>query len=426
MRLAYGEGVRCWALAILVLAACGKEHTDIPLGPAAVDAAIRPDGDPCGIRPDLPLCSTSCGNNQIESCYYIHTHFTFCEYRTRTEQCDSEQAPTCAELGLYGDQKPCTSSCDVDRPKCEPCSPSNVACAAVGGSFRVAAVAASGVRVGMIEPDVNAGVGPQIWAVNHLTKVGDVPDFPRPRSRAIVGVANGWLIAGTAPNALYTFDGLSTSELGPARQIDTDEPALAYGPGQRAIVAWSEGSAGSYATYFELVDEIGQLVVAKTQLFAGDSSRPGVDTDGTSFFVGSRGSLARISSTGTTAITTGFPTSPMITEWARVTWHGTTGWYLTMSQTGYVAQRFDASGSPIGSVIDIGMAADVLADGNDLLVLRSVGGKLLLGRIDPNGVELASLEVGGAMDPARIVRAAGTLYVVWSWFWKLRIAQVAI
>jgi hypothetical protein len=90
-----------------------------------------------------------------------------------------------------------------------------------------------------------------------------------------------------------------------------------------------------------------------------------------------------------------------------------------------IARRFDARGTALGGVITLGLVEDVLADGDDLLVLRYAGNRLHLDRIDPTGTSVASSVVGAGIEEPRMVRAAGGLYVAWSWT-KLRIAQVSI
>lgn len=410
---------RCWLF--VALSGCGNGSPPPPLtGPAdaSLDAFGNADAATC-VAPPLPACAVSCGNGQIDACHELRTDHGVCRYETRTEMCDGASTPTCDERGYFGTASPC-ANCYINDAACEACDPAGVGCVTLG-TFRVGEVAASGSLLAIMEPGGTVGPPPRFSIIDQQAEVASL--WPEERGTAIVGVPGGWLVATSGPGALHTLSASGT--YGAGSPIDTDTPALAYGPGQRVIVAWSEYVQSSWQTFFELTDAGGQLVLPKTLLVAG--GEPGVGTDGTSFFVGTGGALAKIAADGTRSITTGFPTGAGV----HVSWHGTTGWYVAIDATvpAYAARRFGADGVALGATIAIGQIADVIADGNDLLVLRYVGfggRRLVLERIDPSGTTVATTVVGAGVSTSRIVRAGGSLYVAWSWPSRLHIALVSI
>jgi hypothetical protein len=415
-------------IALATLVACGHHglsseamSTDAAFGGPPIDAPADAPADAyCSPPPGVPECAAACGNGQIETCFWRYTHNSYCVVQTRTEACEVGIGPSCAEIGFYGDGQACEGCLQVSAAACEACSPTDLMCASVG-FFDPSAIAASDRLLGMIQT-TTAGAGPRILIVDPpSTIIANGPYWGNPDVRAIVGVQNGWLVARATPHELFTLD--AAGNIGPSKPIDTDEPAMARGPSGRVVVAWSEGSLGQYTTYFEIVDANGGIVFPKTLLFAGGTyHRPAAGSDGRSFFVGASGVLATIRSNGAYSVTTGFPNFG--TNRVQVTWDGNAGWYVAMDNVGsYVAQRFDATGAPIGSVITVGLGDDFLADGNDLLVVRYESPKLRLVRIDANGSSISDQEVG-AGGRGRIVRARGAVYVVW-WWLKLYIAQVA-
>jgi hypothetical protein len=292
---------------------------------------------------------------------------------------------------------------------CDACGIDALECSTQnGGGSRQVAV--SGTHVAIVADF-------EIRILDGLTPVtkGDISN-----ARGIVGTPSGWLVA--------TMDRLVPLALDGAQGLLQPRPAsedvsMTF-DGNRALLAWPEGNRVSFA----VTDASGLSLVAPTDLFEAPLAASAT-TNGMHFFVGGAGQLARIASTGTRTIGTGFPTQP--SELVHVTWSDATGWYVSSAGTNIVVQKFDATGAMVGAAITLTLNGatllDAVADGNDLIAfVVTPGQKLLVHRIDPTGAATVGDEAGvGDVTSPHLVRLGGDILASWERPSKLQLVRVA-
>lgn len=404
------------ALAVIGLAACQHAPADHPPG------ADAPPYEPCSyvIPPSGPLCIQTCGNQHIDDCYSATNNGAGCPvYFPTREQCDGSDLPTCAGAGYYGGSGACSSGCIYDDTGCDACAPTDVACATDPGAWLSGAPVASGSDV--------AVASSYAFAIFDGSLAPTVTVHPGIETDDLIAVPGGWLGVSYQPPRLTPLapDGAT----GMTVTIDVEPPlAATAGPGPRVLLAWNHfDNPDQWTTTVELVDATGAVRVAPVSLFAGNGGRVGVATDGTSYFVGSRGSLAKVAPDGTFTTTAGFPDDPtMYDQNVTVTWAGTTGWYIAPTSTAQMAQRFDSTGAPVGAPIAVPSTAWI-ADGNELIALELTGGKpshVQLARVTSAGTAGTPVDVGVA-SYATFSRMGSDFVVGWTGTNNLRLARVA-
>jgi hypothetical protein len=144
----------------------------------------------------------------------------------------------------------------------------------------------------------------------------------------------------------------------------------------------------------------------------------GATSDGTSFFVGASGQLARIAADGTSTVATGFPLR------ANERVYVTTGWYVSVVGNTLVGQRFDANGAVVGAAITVDLAGpilDLVADGTDLVVLRR-GSHIELVRISSAGMASVARSVGGGDASGQLDHMGANFAVSWNRLSQLELA----
>jgi len=397
-----------WALVAIVgvaFAACGGPPNRPDL---EIDAGryMCPSGPP-----QVPVCADTCGNGRIDRCAKADLNGEGCPvWREVPEACDGA-GPSCASLGFYAGTAACTT-CVIDDGSCDPCDPGDLSCAALD-PVGIVQIAVSGPRIA-------------IGAIALFDGVTPIARLDIAYLHAIVGTPDGWLVNASLPPTLATLD--ATGALGQPHPIAPAAlgPAMAFGAGQRAVLAWKQLVDGHYRVFAELADLSATVVIPPFELFDSDGTQLSAATDGTSFFVtGGGGMLARIAPDGAHTVAGGFPvvfdSSPRPND-VRVTWSGNTGWFVARTNAAYehTAQRFDSSGAPQGTPlpIDLGFqVADVLADGDDLLVLTATGHvvpTLQVVRIAPTGSIGAPHTVGVGSPSGALARLGDQIIVGWT------------
>lgn len=416
---------RLLLIGLVVLFAC-RERLPADGGDAGTTLGTPPappwTGCPCAQKPpNTPACGGStCGNGTLETCYTQSPMGCRC-VMILMEVCDGNV--TCDDLGFYGGSVECGPSClSTSTAGCEACAPANLACVKLAtGTPR--ALAASGTHLA-----VATTTGIEIFdGLTHVLKVY-VTD-----ARALVGVPNGWLVVSQTGPSLFTLD---TSGMGgAATTIASADTAMTYGPGGRALLTWRELVNAQSRGVFAIAATDGSLVVPRTELFGVGERRPAAATDGTSFFVGALGQLARIAPDGTSTIVTGFPVQqPTSNDDVALSWAGTTGWYVSWNNqlVTFTAQRFDAAGAKIGVPVTVNFGTvppfDFLADGDDLLVLRRVDRRYVIVRVTSAGAVSPGVEVGaihGSVSFGRFARLGSDVLVAWARQSYLQLAHSA-
>jgi hypothetical protein len=397
------------AIAIAV-AACNPG----PDGTYPFDAGhTSPDSfmQPPGCMPPTPLCGTTCGNSQLDHCY-VPTMPGHCSFFLVPEPCDGTLGvPSCDTQGFYGGTTACAGCSSISWSGCDACG-SSTACGtyaplAVATSFTLAV---SGSRVAL-------GGYYDVGIFEGLTEIARPP---LPYVSSVVGVPNGWLVLSSDPGAVTPVALDATAGTSIDFPYNGGHAKLTAGPPGRILALWEE-SVGeppnpAWHLFYALLDDSGTVVVGAQDLMTVDGgSGADATSDGTSFFVGSKGSLARIAVDGTASIVSGFPQQPTTTDdKVALTFAGTTGWYI--SGPGLVLRRFDSTGAAVGSALPMTLgsrALDFAADGSDLLVLRA-GTKLDVLRMNSSGVFVSTTEVGGgsAYD-GHLARVGTSVFTAW-------------
>ena len=396
-------------VAIAVLFGCRDAQQSDDAGTAAQTDAPPWTGCPCAQVPTgVPSCGGStCGNGQLDTCYTQSPMGCHC-VMVLTETCDGNV--TCEQLGFYGGEAACASNCLMtNTTACEACAPTNVECGKhATGTPRAVAVSGSHVAVA-----TSSGI--EIFGgVTHVTKV-NVTD-----ARALVGVPNGWLVVTDTGPSLSTLD--TAGVRGTPATIASPDTAMVAGPNGRVLLTWRAFVGAQWRGFFAITGTDGSVIVPSTDLSGVGDRAPAAATDGTSFFVGVLGQLARIAPDGTSTIVTGFPIQdPASYDDVRVTWAGTTGWYVSWNAhvIAFVAQRFDATGAKVGNPLSLNFGlqpVDFLADGDDLLVLRRVNKNYEIVRVTAAGVVSAATEVGafdGFIEFGRLAHHGTNVLAAW-------------
>jgi hypothetical protein len=370
-----------WRLVIVaVLIACKG-------GSSAPDAAWAPPC-PCAVEPaNIPPCGfATCGNGIVDTCFVRSPMGCHCVTVVR-ETCETTK---CESLGFYGNAIPCSANCQfVDPRRCNACAPENIVCRVNVIGEPPQQLAASASHIAVATPSNIAIFDGSL----------NVQIVVAPNARDLVAVPTGWLVV--TATARFHLDRAGT--IGMSIAGTTTDPAAAYGAGGNVGIAWAQNGA----VRFTIVTTTGVEVIAGSDLFTG--SKPSAASDGTSFFVGAAGQLARIAADGTRTIATGFPLR------ANERVYVVNGWYASVVGNSLVGQRFDASGAVVGTAITVdlgGPILDLVADGTDLVVLRRTG-HIELVRVSSAGTMSAPREVGGG-DPVGQLDHMGTSFAV-SW-----------
>lgn len=398
------------AFAALLVVACGGGgggggDDGMPDASVSVDApgpmTCEWPGPSCGSTDVAALC----GNDQIDDCYW-QTMPGHCNFLPgQPEPCDGTARPSCTDLGFPSGQ----TSCDDCRlvVECDACTPSGGTCVSRPGFDISGGIAISGSLLA-ISGHV-AGTGDTIALYDGPTFVEDVP-----LDGIITGVGQGWLVVRWQPVRLTPLaaDGTLGADVPLPSEVQT--AVMAYGAGGRVLLAWNRQVDTQYETRVALTDTSGNIVVDPFTVFTGPAWQAAVTTDGTNFFVGGNGQLARVAPDGTFSVTTGFPSQRV----PDLSWHGTAGSYLATDDVGNQVrvQRFDANGATVGPQRNIsGRVLDSVANGDELVVLTRANNALELVRLTPQGTTSAGPAIGvtdGSL-PALVERFGTQLVVAW-------------
>lgn len=365
--------MRCVVVVVLLTGCYFGVNEHQPPPPADAGSASSPNPT-CEVPTDLCSYPHPCDhNNQRDDSCYVQLLPGHCTYVPgyMPEQCDGADVKSCTELGYYGGTTAC-NDCILDVSGCEIC-PINVSCTTVSGFVFTNDVAVGGAYIAF-------GGSASVEIFSSLTPIANSPIAD------VVGVAavpGGWLVASSNPPSLSTLDVAGVR--GPPRALVLASAPTMASAGGRVVIAWNQLIGTEWHVYFAIADASANIVVPETDLFATDGSTVAATTDGTSFFVGANGRLARIAQDGTRTITSGFPYPPQMWDgYVDLSWSGTSGWYVSRDPTtlDYVVQRFDSSGAMVGAPRVLHAGVDFLGDGDDLL---GIGKDLILYRYTPTG-----------------------------------------
>jgi hypothetical protein len=344
-----------------------------------------------------------CGNGQIDDCWAGGPPHG-CNYYWWHEICDGAvNVPACTALGFYGGTATCPQCRGVDTADCEACPPGSTTCI-TEPAFALEAGAVSGTQVALA-----ADGGLRIYdglTFAHATTFASM--------ESITAVPGGWLVRGD--DALHFVDANGVASVLPPTSLSGK---LVYGAGNRVLGTWviSVSAPNGEVTQrvrYSIAESNGVVVYSALDLFdIGNHDKVTVASSTTSFFLGADGKLARIAPDATFTVETGFPTGSQVS----VLWSGTTGWYVAFTVSGTSAQRFDGNGSKVG--LPIALAEDaqqVTPDGDDILVLRTSAGRLVVDRVDTTGAVMAtSSELGAGVGAgAFFTRIGNQTFVAWS------------
>jgi hypothetical protein len=383
----------------LVLAGCSGDSN--ATSDAAGGGGPGSSGCPCAEPPaGIPACGQQCGNNQIDTCYGNSPMGCHCVVITE-ELCDGDTRD-CRQWGYYANNAACNSQCfDFDRRSCDACPPTG----------RCETFPDLGMRGGAMSGTLLAVASSNAVTIfDGLTKVHDVP------ITSVYGIVDvpsgGWLVRAGSPPGLSTLD--SAGVRGTAHSIPQEmQGARMAAAGDRVLLAWTAQLSSGWHVAVAIADTSGNIVVPAATILDGVSQYVEVTSDGTGFFVASDGRLARVAPDGTSTVVTGFPASQARPH---LVWSGSMGWYVTdTSLTGFVAQRFDATGAKVGTAIPFDLGAtsvELTGDGADLVAARFASARLGLVRIDATGTVGADTEVGGGEGGVSYIGHRGSDFVV--------------
>jgi len=383
---------RVWLIVALVTVVACRESAN-----QQIDA--RQDARSCSPRPGYPECgldfSLTCGNGVVDNCIQTvpsNDGAPMCPtYRPMTEECDGSAGPSCSNIGYFGGAAACTSHCHFDPRGCSACGVADcvtsqeavqVGLATNSGHIAIAYEQAAEVT---IFDDAAPGLEPLV-----TTMYADPIE-------AIVGVPNGWLVATSGSIDIHALANDGT-HVGDSAAGLGEKPMMVYGPGGHAVLVGQEIVNSHPDLWAAVIDANANTIVAPFVLAppSDDNLTPSLTTDGTSFFVGTRGQVTRLDANGAVvSMTTGFPTSQSQVTALSISWSGTTGWYVLedLNQGTTTAQAFDATGAPLGLPIsNLGSFMTVpVADGTGLLAITPT---TLTPRLHLN---LVSLDATGAV-----------------------------
>jgi len=401
--------------AFLLLAGCGFfESGTTPTPPP--DAGPSPCENPGVECATSELCNQ---NNHAETCYRLEDpavcRFAFVDQ----EECDGTDVTSCRELGYYDGAVSC-DNCKVNASGCHVCA-GGVSCTTVNGFSLVQDPAVSGDYVAL------GGVDSVVifLGLTEVTQVA-IPDL-----QALAGVPGGWLVATNNPPSLSTLDYAGVRGSSHPLPAGVEQPFMVSNAGGRVIVIWEQPVFMQQYMMFAIADADGNIIVPPTGMFPKPTGAwSDATSDGTSFFVGSGGTLARVSETGTVTTRSGFETGY---DHLDLAWNGTTGWYVGSSY-GFDAQRFDINGAPVGTdFYDLALpdCFDFLGDGDDLVAAQAdvladaAMWVVVLRRFSPSGA-ITEQHIG-ALGPSWWARAAhigAAILVVWNFGDTMTLALV--
>jgi hypothetical protein len=241
-----------------------------------------------------------------------------------------------------------------------------------------------------------------------------------------VGVPVGWLVAsGTEPVTFSTLDIRGVETRAQSLPIHTS-PEMVYGPGDRVLLAWTEAALPDPRhVSIAIASSDGTIVIPESTAFDAPWTQVSVATDGTHFFAAADRSVARITPDGAVTVHDTFPLAGTdgFPLWAQVVSDGPGGWYVAAGDAvapKYIAQRFDATGAPIGEPLrlDVESLVAVVADGDDLLLLTldTVPNDLpfvRLLRVAPDGTMGTPRDIGRGLSNFDMVKLGPNIVVGW-------------
>jgi hypothetical protein len=245
--------------------------------------------------------------------------------------------------------------------------------------------------------------------------------------RTAVGVPTaGWLVAsGSEPVTFSTLDVRGETTRTQSLDIHTS-PEMVYGPSDRVLLAWMEvGAPAPRMVHVAIASADGTIEVPASAAFEAPWTQVSVATDGTNFFAAADRSVARITPDGVVTVHGDFPLAGTdgFPLWARVASDAAGGWYVAAGDAidpKYIAQRFDATGAPVGDPLrpDVDGLVDVVADGDDLLLLTldSVPDSLpfvRIRRLSPDGTMSAPRDVGRGLANFDMEKLGPNVVVGW-------------
>lgn len=312
-----------------------------------------------------------------------------------------------------GDPPPPDPNPDAGESSSAGCAP-GVACVRLGNSL-VWELAVRGSHVGVIDGRMRVYQGANLVA--QTTEL----------VHKAVGVPTGWLVAsGSEPVTFSRLDTAGEVVSSQALEIHTS-PEMVSGPGDRVLLAWMEvaGPAPRHVS-FAIASPDGTIVVPEATAAPAPYTQVSVTTDGASFFVAADRSVVHITPEGVATVHDGFPLAGNdgFQLGAHVTSDGGPGgWYWGYGDAAapkYAAQRFDASGAPVGAVLrpQIDNLLGVIADGDDLLLLTYAPNgqpdpEISLRRMTPDGTLGTPMAIGRGSSNFSMARMGASVVIGW-------------
>ena len=252
---------------------------------------------------------------------------------------------------------------------------------------------------------------------------------PVSETATLVSVANGWIVVANNLDVTHVSDSGVVGNPTSITTIGNVNLVVASHLAGRVLVVWADFSTGVQAAVVDAAS--GSLVAGPITVFAeADADRPSVTTDGSAFFVGNRGKLAKILPDGTIAATTSIGPDPSYRP--QVTCAGTTCWYVAATSytyTTFTAQRFDSNAAAIGAPITIAPGFELesfLADGSDLLALRvptsTSGPRFDLVRIGSAGTVTATKTIAAGGGNKQLLRVGSRVAILFASVGKAYVA----
>ncbi len=313
------------------------------------------------------------------------------------EQCDD--TVDCTTLGYYGGTASCDPNCGSrNLSTCDPCAPGDTTCIKMTTNAAPSAIAVNGSSIAVLSFDgmvlVDSGLA------NPVSVAGNP-------ARGVAPMDTGWVMIVGWDVIRVDADGT----IGDSYSLGTSIEGVTSN-GTTALAAWNKLST----VYAAVIDSPG-VPRTPVPLFASSSS-VGVTSDGTAFFVGSQGTVERITSAGDLSSVAGFPVQPdPASDLTRLRWAGTTGWYISQNSTthAFTVQKFDASAMRVGSAmsLDLGDIVDFVALGSDLIALERASNKYSVVRISSTGSVSTAIEVGAGMIGGAIGVLGNELVAAW-------------
>jgi hypothetical protein len=381
---------------VFVLVACAQPNT------------AAPEPDICA-----PRCSETCGNGIINASCLVPAGLGCAPYY---EECDGTVGASCSEHSYYGGTGVCTR-CRFDGNGCNACA---VTCLDMPAYLRPR-LAASDTNLAIAHEPVQYGPSTLTVLDASLNDVATAQVTYLPNG--IAAVPDGWLVVERANAGLLVQHVDMAGAVSPSQPICElcDFAGVAYGPGGRALVLWTQSADFSGVRVVAVVlDASGAVVVQPFEVYRPSWAYGTVATDGTSFFVAAGGQVTVVASDGTlSSRNTGYPMGAR----SAVSWSGSSGWYVVPddeTKDSYTAQAFDATGALVGSPVSITTMSSTT--GLQAYASGLIGTSRLLSpsrfaitRVDATGAIVGTTEVGvvGTADPAVVSFGSGVA-VAWS------------